>query len=286
MLLGTGRPRTEDGSTAYCSNVSPDERAVVYCLSRPGAPGADGLWVTELASGRSELLSAVGIYPKWSPDQRQIAYMKKSPDSAVTAVAVQPLGGAERLITPWRAGQWKTPSGWSADGQAVLVTNGAIEVWPVMEASTRPSRIALAMPNANLWEATFSPNSRWLTFSMTTSGSGSEVGISSADGSPNRSWTRVAADHTWVDKPRWSPDGKRLYFLASEGSFLNIWATNVDPDQGATIGEPFAVSHFNSPGLKVSPEVSMIELDVSRHYAFLTMQATAGNIWMLDNVDR
>ena len=52
------------------------------------------------------------------------------------------------------------------------------------------------------------------------------------------------------------------------------------------VGEPFALTDFDSPTPGISPDLTRSEMDVSSRHAVLTMKTTAGSIWMLDNVDR
>ena len=58
----------------------------------------------------------------------------------------------------------------------------------------------------------------------------------------------------WPNKPRWSSDGKTLYFLSkkSAGRF-NVWAVRMDPGPA---GEPFQLTHFDGPGVPIDPDVS------------------------------
>src|SRR6266550_2027550 len=62
-------------------------------------------------------------------------------------------------------------------------------------------------------------------------------------------WTRITDGKHWDDKPRWSPDGKTIYFVSGRGGFFNVWGIHFDPAGGKPIGEPFQVSTFGGPGL-------------------------------------
>ena len=115
----------------------------------------------------------------------------------------------------------------------------------------------------------------------------SEVAVASFDGSSPRQLVRIAADHTWADKPRWAPDGRALYFISRRpGSFLNLWAVRFDADRGTPVGEPRALSAFDSPALYISPDLQTAQMDVSPQHAVLSMKSVSGSIWMLDGVDR
>ena len=69
-------------------------------------------------------------------------------------------------------------------------------------------------------------------------------------------WTRIAADHAWPDKPRWSPDGGTLYFLSrAAGGFYALWGVRIDRDRGAPAGPPFRVAQFDSPRFHVDSDM-------------------------------
>jgi WD40 repeat protein len=111
--------------------------------------------------------------------------------------------------------------------------------------------------------------------------------VGPAAGSGLDAWTRIASDHEWVDKPRWSKDGRHLYFLSrGTGAFFNLWATAFDQNRGGALGQPFPLSHIDSPSLLVSPHIEKTSMDVAGGLLALTMTTATGSIWMLDNVDK
>jgi hypothetical protein len=114
-----------------------------------------------------------------------------------------------------------------------------------------------------------------------------ELAIAPAAGAPASKWIPVATGHEWPDKPRWAPDGKMLYFVSRQHtSFFNLWGTRFDADSGKPVGQPFMITHFDSPGLMISPDVIDADLGISARRAVFTMATVSGNLWMLDNVDR
>ncbi len=92
---------------------------------------------------------------------------------------------------------------------------------------------------------------------------------------------------TLCQRPRWAPDGRTLYFISQRPAwYFNLWAVRFDPERGTPIDEPYALTHFDSPSLVISPDIARSEMDVSSRHAVLTMKTVRGSIWMLDNVDR
>jgi hypothetical protein len=92
-------------------------------------------------------------------------------------------------------------------------------------------------------------------------------------------------DKDWADKPRWSPDGKTIYFMWSRGGFFNVWGIRFNPDTGKPVGDPFPVTTLHSPSLMIPGYVSDVEISVSQKNLVLTLGELSGGIWVLDNVD-
>ena len=301
--LGTGRPMTDDGALIGGSDVSPDGTSAVYFRSRPGERDTN-MWLTNLATGRTELFAENAEGAAWSRDSREVVYVRvrwapvevsTGPGSTSTSLAVRSISGPERLISPWRKDPFLWPTDWIADHKTVLATRQATDhqadlvTWPVSDPSaSATSRIVLAVPDASLWEGKVSPNGRWLSFvAVLSKNRGARIGVTSLDGPAERSWQRIAPDVTWVDKPRWARDGRTLYFLAARPSaYLNLMGVAFDPEQGVPVGQPFQISDFSAPSFAISPAVQRTTVSIAKDQIFLTMAARAGNIWMLDNVDR
>ena len=290
--VGSGKALTEDGAIAASSSLSPDGQRVAYNLRRPGID-RDEMWITNIVNGTSELvaINAFGACV-WSPDGKAVAYgyVRLDPRPITTRVAVRPLDGKERFISRWTE-KWFAASDWSAQhGLIGTYAATALVLWPTTnpDADT-PERVLISKPQTGHWQARYSPNGRWLSLlsNRTDRPSNPELVVVPADGSHPERWIRVAADHTWPDKPRWAPDGRTLYFLSRRPtSYLNLWAVRFDPERGTPVGEPYVLTTFDSPSVVISPDVQRAEMDVSSRHAILTMKTTAGSIWMLDNVDR
>jgi eukaryotic-like serine/threonine-protein kinase len=291
--LGAGRPLTDEEAVVSNSVLSPDGRFVLYNLSRPGMRERAELWLTSILDHSSEQVTTNAIAGCWSPDSRMLAYVSFSP-SGSQRLAIRELRGKEHFISqPFNA--MFVPTDWSADGRLLGSSRAtrfsgdvALALWPTTSPTAdEPEQVLLARPGMNFWQASFSPNRRWVSFVMQRTDRPGPVEMVVAPASDPSRWTRVAADHPGPDKPRWAPDGRMLYFLSRwPNSYFNLWAVRFDPEHGTVVGEPFALSDFNSPRLMISPHIDRTEMSVSSRHAVLTMESVSGSIWMLDNVDK
>jgi Tol biopolymer transport system component len=139
----------------------------------------------------------------------------------------------------------------------------------------------------NLWQGRLSPDGRWLSFVyIDREGRVSGIAVAPSEGADPSRWTRVPGEMI-LDKPRWSHDGRSLYFVGRRArSYFHLFRIGFDPSSGRFVGAPVQLSDFSRPDLEISPEVATAELSVTATQVFLTMRSTNGSIWMLDNVDK
>lgn len=103
---------------------------------------------------------------------------------------------------------------------------------------------------------------------------------------PGGPWMRLTDGKHWDDKPRWSPDGKTIYFVSGRSGFFNVWGIHFHPSKGKTEGDPFPVTAFDKPSLMVPNEIPFVDLSLTQDRLVITVAQVSGSIWMLDNVDR
>jgi hypothetical protein len=76
-----------------------------------------------------------------------------------------------------------------------------------------------------------------------------------------------------------------IYYLSDHAGFFNVWGIRFDPTAGKPQGEPFQVTSFESPTLRL-PKVPVTEFSLTEDRLFLPLWQSSGGIWILDNVDR
>jgi Tol biopolymer transport system component len=297
-----GTPFTPEDDRAEGSSLSADGRLVSFRLRRVGNPRAD-LLVLDLATKKVDPVGEDALQGTWAPDSRTLVYsILRQPQSvsvAQAALGLRKIGGPERIIKRWTDGTSLFPTGWTPDGRFVVgslipagfsVATGATTVvdWPISPDDPQKERVLLADPGLNLWQGSYSPDGRWLTFVAQSRTDWAHVTVHVArPGAPASEWIRIAPNHLAVDKPRWSPNGRLLYFVSTEGSpYFNLWAVKFDPDRGMVVGDPFRITRFDSPDLKISSGQATMEIGIAAGRALLEMEQLRGNIWLMENVDR
>jgi Tol biopolymer transport system component/DNA-binding winged helix-turn-helix (wHTH) protein len=289
-LTDKGQAITAAGRTAVGPSLSRDGEHLAFSVSRAGPLD---LWEKSLVDGREVPIiadehSRVGA--QWSPDGLQLVYTRqKSSEATPYQMMVwsrqthseEPLTTLSEIL--------RFPSDWSPDGASLLMLQGT-EVWLVPVAAAPHAETAarkiISDPKYDLYQPHFSPNARWIVFgagaNSATIAESTLYVVPAAAGA----WTRITDGKHWDDKPRWSPDGKTIYFVSGRGGFFNVWGIHFDPAGGKPVGEPFRVSAFAGPGLMIPKWIPPVELSISENKLVLNMAEVSGGIWVLDKLER
>jgi dipeptidyl aminopeptidase/acylaminoacyl peptidase len=218
---GAGRPLTDEDATVANLALSPDGSRLYFVEERPGQTAGQGVQLDLGTGERTRVAKDVAPIPSRSG---RLSYLISRPSSATGggeefALAVHEAAGRERLIAPWGPAAMH-PSAWGDGDDVVLATRteetytgpASLVEWPATALATAPRRVVLSSPATQFWQGQYSPDGRWIGFvALDLSGRGTlELGVVPARGAPASTWARLAGDHRWPDKPRWSPDGRTL----------------------------------------------------------------------------
>lgn len=144
-------------------------------------------------------------------------------------------------------------------------------------------RVLATDAHSNLWKARLSADQKWVAFTAPTGPGASAVyAVRTAGGDR----VKMTSGEFFDDRPRWSPDGRMVYFLSSRSGFFNVWARRFDPEHGAALGGPFAVTHLNDPAQMIPPRTVQLGMAISQDRLIIPIAAASGNIWVLDGVNR
>jgi eukaryotic-like serine/threonine-protein kinase len=264
--------------------------------------------VHDLSTGAERVLSrnvgpwpALPQEPRWSPDGRQVGYVRwrdrdehGNPQGPILQqmVLLDAQTGDERVISDIDGEKVFVVWDFSPDGSAVVVGAGAPNEhsWtPVLfplgqETTSRPRRIPGRPADIEIWQARISPNGRWLAISAVPKSLKSST-LYVGDLLGGEPFVQVTDGTAFDSKPRWSADSTLLYFTSNRGSpdnVFNVWAIQIDPDRGHSLGAPFQVTTFRNPELP-RPE-QFQDLRVAGGRLVVPLRETSGNIWMLENI--
>jgi Tol biopolymer transport system component/DNA-binding winged helix-turn-helix (wHTH) protein len=292
---GSGEAITSPGTMSVDPKLSRDGSKVAYIVPHGEGNGTaygdvrNEVWVKSLVDGREAPVIADGYSRwshQWSPDGMQLAYQRRNRRTNEKQLVVwsSESHGEEPLTT---LGSTLDAADWSLDGKWLLSLHEGIWLVPVAaapHAETAAQKVVSPDPAYELYQPQLSPDGRWIVFEVVPNSPNPESAlyVVPTSGGP---WARITDGKHWDDKPRWSPDGRTIYFVSGLGGFFNVWGIHFDPAGGKTVGRSFQVSKFGRPRLMVPRWIPPVGLSLTEEKLVLTMAEESGSIWVLDNVD-
>jgi len=187
-----------------------------------------------------------------------------------------------------------TPSDWSPDGTKIigvcrnLPDTGRAGVCEVASTPNSKVRVVYGNSSSDFYSAWYSPNGRWISVVERTADQNAldwtgAIAVIPVSGGP---LVRVT-DGRWNDeKPRWSADGRVLYFVSTRGGFVNVWARRFNPDAGVPEGEPYPVTDFSDLHRYVPTDMGRLEISIAGNTIYLPLTEMSGTIWSLEGLGR
>ncbi len=205
---GEATPIPTEGSIGDPPRLSPDGRTVAI---RQGSGGEGAIFLHDLERGGRRKLTSSGdpSGPVWFPDGLHIAFSKKDPSGTnLYWIRVGAAGDAELLFSSQNP-KWITDI--SRDGRYIayyeLNPQTGRDIWIIPAQNERKPEPFL-VTSANERSAVFSPDGLWIAYTSNESGR-DEVYVRRFPKSPAGS--QAVSTHGGRE-PRWSPDGKELYY--------------------------------------------------------------------------
>jgi len=215
----------------------------------PDDPTSIGIYSRRASNGRGLIrLTDAGSrqdYPaKSSPDGSKLLFFRpharnETSDSAAQYV-VGAHGGDLRKLTPvgtTTAIVFSYDSiSWSPDGTRVAMAAATGPFWKttsrsIFIANVDGSSFTRVGPRGDIWDAMWSPNGRWIAFTMATKETIGlhELFVMHPDGSGIRQLTS-GSDGLFALQPTWSPDSDQILILrgTDDPHLTDIWSVNMD----------------------------------------------------------
>ena len=167
---------------------------------------------------------------------------------------------------------------WSRDEKTVLVFGGTPYQIDILDLASHHQTPLLKHTDYNLLYGRFSPDSRWVSFTVRTEPNRGHISIAPVDGPkpiPESAWITIAPSEA-QDWANWSPDGKSLYFTSNRDGHRCLWAQRLDPTSQRPLGEPFPVHHLHG---RLSYKNGGWSAGGGR--IGLVLDEAVGNIWMM-----
>ncbi len=286
----TPRQLTTDGGLEIDPAFSPDGQRIAYSSDRE-----DGfqIWIADLRAGGKEFRVSRGsglfFEPTWSPDGRHLAYHSRD-RGGIWRIDADGNSAAEPLTS------FGSRPAWSPDGRQLVFQSASS---PQLSDTTAP-----ALATSTLWTLdlsgdpprpegeprqlskvghpagghgapAWSPNGRFLAFSVSTYGRSQIWGLDVASGETFRlaggqlEYQQVQSAYD----PVFSVDGKTVYFSAGSRHVNGLWWVPVSTSDGRATGKPTQIRNLGLASIRqltLSPDGQRI--------AYLAMN-TGSELW-------
>jgi Tol biopolymer transport system component len=208
--------------------ISPDGQRAAVDIADPRIGTAD-VWIYDTARGAPVRITTDLTNQSqavWSPDGRRILFRSERPDGGTPSLYVRDIatGAQDELVVEPGSITPLSPEDWSRDGQWISYFRGSrqtgLDLWLMpLEGDRRP--VAFANQRFDEWGAQFSPDSRWVAFASTESGS-PEVYVAPVHEPGNKTRISVGGGST----PRWRRDGRELFYADADNRSVMAVAIN------------------------------------------------------------
>jgi Tol biopolymer transport system component len=223
------------------ASLSGDARFVAFASAQPSRLN---IWLHELATGKEVPVAAssfVQRYPLVNTSGTKVAF--SSYENGKRLVYVSTPGGIPEKMCEGclRA------TDWSSDEKSVLIFTASPYQVNLLDVATHQQTTILKHDKYNLLFARFSPDNRWVSFTVRVDSNRSWIAIAATNGPrpvPESAWIRIA-EGTAEDWANWSTDGRTLYFTSPRDGHYCLWAQRIDTLTHRPKGEPYAVQHFH-----------------------------------------
>jgi serine/threonine protein kinase len=176
-----------------------------------------------------------------------------------------------------------TPLDWSRDGEHIVYKTAVPDEIRVINTATGThTPLVSDSPNAVI-DAALSPTGDKIAFVSSIDADRSQISIARLHEwkiEPRDKWAVITSKESLVDKPRWSSDGRTLYFFSTADGFNCIWSQRLDPN-GGPVGPPAAVQHLHSARLSTyligQPDLN---LALGGGKLFFNVVETTSSLWM------
>ena len=235
---------TEDPSVDITPFISSNGRWLVF--SRGWGDHRD-VWMKDMNSMTETPLLASGMEmmsPIIDDTGRFLAFEASEKGLPSIYTSVQ-RGTPKRLCTGC-----SLPTSWFDTNRAILYREGSPPSIYMIDPQTGERRFVLKQDGVSLSEPSWSPKTEFLLFTRQSEDQGKKqimvVRLPRSTSSAEGNWVPITPASESSDRPRWSGDGKTIFYVSTRDGSSCLWGQPFNPEAGEPVGPPFAVMHYHN----------------------------------------
>jgi tricorn protease-like protein len=174
---------------------------------------------------------------------------------------------------------------WSRDEKTILVFGGNPYQIDTLDVASHQRTPILKDPNYSLLYGRFSPDNRWVSFTVRTQPSQARIVIAQLNGQkpiPESAWITIA-ESTGGDWANWSPDGRTVYFSSTRDGHSCFWGQRIEALSHRPVGEPFPALHLHGR-VYYQPGTAWGGWSVGGGRIAMVLAEDTGNIWTMSRL--
>jgi serine/threonine protein kinase/Tol biopolymer transport system component len=277
---GEPRPITRDQLVKTQPCLSRDGLTLAYSAYGSYREGGLKLHRRDMTSGTETTIAASSpaytMSPQLSANGAVLTYMDVV-DSKVQSFLVSGEAGAGRKI----CGDCIVRSFFTNPKDAIIQYGNTL----VRQDLAAGSRTPLFTPSdGTVRDASLSPDDRWLAILLVKPAGGRTIYAAPVSGKAvsERESTLLVEGTSYEDSPRWSADGRLIYFISERDGHSCIWAQRLDPVTKRPSGSPFAVHHVHQARAMLNRPRGWGPISVAGDRLVFVLAEIGGNIWMAE----
>jgi Tol biopolymer transport system component len=232
-------------------NLSPDSSKLAVCIRDPQTATRD-IWIFDLLRGGKTRLTfdpADDIDPVWSPDGTRITFTSDRSGTRNIYWKLADGSGPEELLLGGNEAA-ENVEDWSRDGKYLIYNFGSSNhvVLRVLPLTGDRKPVTYLDTRFASSESQFSPNGRWVAYYSNESGK-AEVYVQGFSLDPSQPRGKWQVSTAGGELPRWSRDGKQLYYHFGTQFFAVDVKTDGPSFQAGVPKLLFETNAVNSTGI-------------------------------------
>jgi serine/threonine protein kinase len=270
---------TEDPSVDISPFISSNGRWLVF--SR-GWDNHRDVWIKDTSSTTERRLLGTGL-EIMSPiiDDTGTLLAFEAREKNVPSIFVSVDGGPPKRLCIGCS----LPTSWFDSNRGILYREGSPSSINIIDPHDGKHQLVLKQDGVSLSEPSWSAKTEYLLFTRQDKGEGSKqifaVHFPKSTASVEGTWIPITEASESSDKPRWSGDGRTIFYLSTRDGFSCLWGQAFSSETGETSGPPFAVMHYHNRRNSIDVVAPRsFNLSVAGDSIYFNLGESSSSIWI------